>query len=179
MATGGLDANGIWLYGEDDSEPTASALLNKLGSSVSNKFAGLSKTVLQVKYAPNLSTASTTSSTMSDLPGLSISITPTSSSSKFLVLADVGLGGSGGQLGQVVITRDSTQIYLVTFSNNTDTGAMHKGAGSVLDTPATTSPVTYKLRWANLGTGATYLNRRAVDATVLTTSSITVLEVAG
>lgn len=40
MATGALDANGIWLYGEDDSEPTASALLNKLGNSVSDKFDG-------------------------------------------------------------------------------------------------------------------------------------------
>ena len=40
MATGSLDANGIWLYGEDDSEPTASALLNKLGNSISDKFDG-------------------------------------------------------------------------------------------------------------------------------------------
>ena len=38
MATGSLDANGIWLYGEDDSEATASALLNKLGNSISDKF---------------------------------------------------------------------------------------------------------------------------------------------
>lgn len=36
MATGALDANGIWQYGEDDSEATASALLNKLGQSTSN-----------------------------------------------------------------------------------------------------------------------------------------------
>lgn len=35
MATGALDANGIWQYGEDDSESTFSALLNKLGGSTS------------------------------------------------------------------------------------------------------------------------------------------------
>lgn len=35
MATGALDANGIWQYGEDDSETTFSALLNKLGGSTS------------------------------------------------------------------------------------------------------------------------------------------------
>lgn len=40
MATGALDANGIWQYGEDDSEPTFSGLLNKLGDSVSDKFTG-------------------------------------------------------------------------------------------------------------------------------------------
>jgi len=36
MATGALDANGIWIYGEDDSEPTFSGLLNKLGDSTSD-----------------------------------------------------------------------------------------------------------------------------------------------
>lgn len=35
MATGALDANGIWQYGEDDSEPTFSGMLNKLASSTS------------------------------------------------------------------------------------------------------------------------------------------------
>lgn len=40
MATGSLDANGIWIYGEDDSETTFSGLLNKLGDSVSDKFTG-------------------------------------------------------------------------------------------------------------------------------------------
>lgn len=35
MATGAVDANGIWIYGEDDNESTYSALLNKLGNSVS------------------------------------------------------------------------------------------------------------------------------------------------
>ncbi len=35
MATGALDANGIWQYGEDDSNTTFSALLNRLASSVS------------------------------------------------------------------------------------------------------------------------------------------------
>lgn len=40
MATGSL-VNGIWVYGEDDSEPTASALLNKLANSVANKVVAL------------------------------------------------------------------------------------------------------------------------------------------
>lgn len=38
MATGALDANGIWQYGEDDSEATFSALLNKLASSTSTSM---------------------------------------------------------------------------------------------------------------------------------------------
>jgi hypothetical protein len=39
MATGSLDVNGVWIYGEDDSEATFSGLLNKLGDSVSDQFA--------------------------------------------------------------------------------------------------------------------------------------------
>jgi len=35
MATGANDANGVWIYGEDDSNPTFSALLNRLGNSIS------------------------------------------------------------------------------------------------------------------------------------------------
>lgn len=41
MATGSLDANGIWQYGEDDSEPTFSGLLNKLAESTSTKVSSL------------------------------------------------------------------------------------------------------------------------------------------
>lgn len=39
MATGALDANGVWIYGEDDSELTFSALLNKGMESVSDVVA--------------------------------------------------------------------------------------------------------------------------------------------
>jgi hypothetical protein len=38
MATGANDANGVWQYGEDDSNPTFSELLNRLASSVSTVF---------------------------------------------------------------------------------------------------------------------------------------------
>lgn len=41
MATGAPDANGIWIYGEDDSQPTFSALLNKLGASTSTQVGTL------------------------------------------------------------------------------------------------------------------------------------------
>lgn len=41
MATGSIDANGIWQYGEDDSEPTFSGLLNKLAASTSTKVSSL------------------------------------------------------------------------------------------------------------------------------------------
>ena len=39
MATGALDTNGVWQYGEDDVEPTFSDLLNLLASSTSDAIA--------------------------------------------------------------------------------------------------------------------------------------------
>lgn len=94
MATGALDANGIWLYGEDDSEPTASALLNKLGNSVSDKFDG----GLPVA---NGGTGSTTVAGAQD--SLRVGLVPISPSS----VTYVGGTGSTGTLG------------LMTFSNCT------------------------------------------------------------
>lgn len=38
MATGAYDSNKVWIYGEDDSETTFSALLNKSASSVSTQL---------------------------------------------------------------------------------------------------------------------------------------------
>jgi hypothetical protein len=43
LGPGGLDANGIWLYGEDDSEALASDLLNLGMESVSDALADFSK----------------------------------------------------------------------------------------------------------------------------------------
>jgi hypothetical protein len=49
MATGALDANGIWIYGEDDSEPTFSGLLNKLGDSTSDAVGTLSTDIASLE----------------------------------------------------------------------------------------------------------------------------------
>ncbi len=38
MATGSPGTNGVWLYGEDDSEATFSALLNKAGTTVNTQL---------------------------------------------------------------------------------------------------------------------------------------------
>jgi hypothetical protein len=38
MATGSPGSNGVWLYGEDDSEATFSALLNKAGTTVNTQL---------------------------------------------------------------------------------------------------------------------------------------------
>jgi hypothetical protein len=52
MATGALDANGIWIYGEDDSEPTFSGLLNKLGDSTSDAVGTLATDIASLEERP-------------------------------------------------------------------------------------------------------------------------------
>lgn len=55
MATGANDAQGIWQYGEDDSNATFSALLNRLGTSTSTQF-GADRTRLSALETVNAST---------------------------------------------------------------------------------------------------------------------------
>lgn len=59
MATGYIDANGIWQYGEDDSEANFSSLLNVLAGSVSSVVAN--PTVSGNMRLTNTTDASTTS----------------------------------------------------------------------------------------------------------------------
>lgn len=117
--------------------------------------------VLQVKYAEidRASHAQNVSSqTFADLSGYSISITPTSTSSKILISYGVHAlegpsSGSWTSAFRTQIVRGSTKIYPTTNSDYdggtigpTNTYAMKKFESSYLDTPNTTSAVTYKVQ---------------------------------
>ena len=67
LGPGGYDSNGIWLYGEDDSEALASDLLNLGMQSVSDALgAGFGK-ILQVVSTAKTDTFATTSSSFVDV----------------------------------------------------------------------------------------------------------------
>ena len=75
------------------------------------------------------------------------------------------VGGGGGQAGSTY----STDI------RKTNTGGI-----SVLDSPSTTSSVTYKCQLASSTAGNTgLLNRWALNTDMASSSSITVMEIAG
>lgn len=89
MATGALDANGIWQYGEDDSESTFSGLLNKLGGSTST-------TVTRLEELSGLTAAQL--ATHRDNLGVGmVNIIPTS-------VAQAGGSASANTVGQVTFT---------------------------------------------------------------------------
>ena len=148
--------------------------------------------VLQVVQTVKTDTFSTSSSTLADITGLSVTITPASSSNKILVLVDLHIGYSV-YAGIVHLLRGSTKIYAGDgglnrcglYSN------VFASVGNVLlpvtatflDSPATTSATTYKLQTATYGGGTQYVNRTGDDINESTrdgrtVSTITLMEIA-
>ena len=149
--------------------------------------------ILQVVSTTKTDTFSTTSTSYTDVTGLSVSITPRSTSSTILVTVDAGLGSdASASQNYCRLVRDSTPIAVgdaagsrtvATFYNfATDAAEMTNASMSVLDGPATTSAITYKLQM-RAGAGTVHLNRSDDDLDVSTrartASTITVMEVAG
>ena len=147
--------------------------------------------VLQIVSATKTNAFSTTSTTFVDITDLSVSITPTSTSNKILVVASVsGIGTDVSNAGStgIVLVRGSTQIAVNTDA--TEKFSIHlsqrlvssseftlNGAIVHLDSPSTTSSTTYKIQGKAVA-GTLYVNRSTsgYDGSV---SSITVMEIAG
>ena len=163
----------------------------KLASGVGGK-------ILQVKQAVKTDTASSNTATFADLSGLSVSITPASSSNKILVSCNIHVSGRQDSFQAFKAFRDSTALGLGTggSSNQTNasfgtqvinTGSAQYGLRTAnfefLDSPSSTSALTYKIQWASVYQSYTsYINRPYIvnDQTfnIYASSSITIMEVA-
>ena len=123
-------------------------------------------------------------------PGLSVSITPSSSSNKILVIADIACSGANANYNMFQLVRNSTDIYKGTDSktyigskiwypladNNNDNATMGNINMVFIDSPATTSAATYKVQVRVTGnTGS--INRRSSNDDTSVASSLTVMEV--
>ena len=198
---GGLDANGIWQYGEDDTEALASDLLNLGMGSVSTAIAGPGR-LLQVvsttktdTYSESLSSGVLSSNVVT---GLTASITPSSTSSKILVTVSVPVANSGYYgWGGFVMRRDSTAIGLpdvagvraqLTAQGGTILGNLNDLitlSQSFMDSPATTSSITYGISLHNTSSASAtvYVSRSDNDNNDVRfarpISTITLMEVAG
>jgi hypothetical protein len=151
-------------------------------------------TVLQVVSATKTNTFTMSSSTFSDVPDLSVTITPKFASSKILVtlsLSGSADEGTGGMFARLM--RDSTAIGIgdsdgsrirATIGNiSTAAGIGSMSAFTFLDSPATTAAVVYKAQVANNGGGTTvFINRTPNNSDLVnfarTASSITLMEIA-
>jgi len=132
--------------------------------------------VLQVVQGEQTGTQVNTSTSYVDITGLSASITPTSTSSKILVQWSVN-GYVPTAHGIVVVpARGSTRFYY----DSTNAYEFYAGAdlhfrlsNQYLDSPATTSSVTYKMQMKTTGGSNTQVGSYSYPMT------ITLMEIAG
>jgi phage-related tail fiber protein len=151
--------------------------------------------VLQVLQAVKSDAFSTTSTSLVDVSGLSVTITPTSASSKILVTVDLFISSSHF-VSHAQLLRGTTQLYkgnaagnrprdTISFSqNDSGDGIMQRSSATYLDSPSTTSATTYKVQASQRKDGGhtCYINRTEQDRDTTGydprgASSITVMEI--
>ena len=133
--------------------------------------------ILQVIHAFTTTTFTTTSDTLADI-GLSASITPSSSSNKVFAFGNIGgIETSGDNYGQGAFLRDSTTIIAdldrgIGFTGDA-TRQFTNAPFFILDSPSSTSSLTYKLQFRIPAGGGTITTQ-----TNGSRSTITLMEVA-
>jgi hypothetical protein len=160
--------------------------------------------VIQVVSTNKLDTfTSTATGTGTDVTGMSVAITPSSASNKILVICsqNVAVGGAG----EADILR-GLKVVKVISGSTTNSSPVGDASGDngrwtiinqrsvydkngvlfstmqYLDSPATTSEITYKLQFGtgnNTQAGTIYINRTDPDNYMRGASTITVMEVKG
>lgn len=155
--------------------------------------------VLQVVSTTKNDTFTTSSTSPVDVTGFSAVITPTSATSKILVLVSVAFGGDDDIYPYVLLLRNGTSIATGTTATGNQinvfmggfftaipsmTFGMHQFSNNFLDSPATTSALTYKIQLANpyQVSPTAFINRQDNQSNNVfvqyPTSSITLMEIA-
>jgi hypothetical protein len=140
--------------------------------------------VLQVVSTTKTDSFSTSSGSFVDITGLSVSITPTSATSKILIIAAVNAGAIFSANMGFNLVRGSTNIAQSTGGTGNQTATQNYGSNYqsitnpiiFYDTPATTSATTYKIQ-INCTTSLGYVNLRSTDQYYGSISTITVMEI--
>ena len=153
---------------------------------------GASGGVVQVVHTKRTTSLTTTSQTYIDF--MTASITPTRSDSKILV--SFGLfAGTNNDINHVyaAIFRDSTEIGSATDTGsrsgasavyNNSTQQQHFGGNEFLDSPSSTSAITYRIKVRTSNTQIAYFGRSARDHNSAaydgrSSSFLTLMEVSG
>ena len=141
---------------------------------------GLGK-VLQVVSTNSTTYFTSSSSSLTDITGMSVAITPSATNSKILVMVDFSADSFGDNTNYgFQLIRDSTAIgngvsgNVVAHFNANEFDTM---AVTYLDSPSTTSATTYKLQFKSFNGGAISFNRSQSSSTYQTASNITVIEI--
>ena len=168
---------------------------------VIEKAALPSGSILQVVSTAKTDTFTTTSTTFTGVTGLTASITPSSATSKIIIFASVNAGNtntsgadtatvirlSGGNSGNLVGDAASarTRVATSTYSSSVYRNDVENVLKTIvyLDSPATTSAVTYGVQIATVPGSTGTVNRSGSDFDAApygrSASTITLMEVAG
>lgn len=136
-------------------------------------------TVLQVVQATYSTEVSSSSTTFADT-GLTASITPSSASSKILILVSQNIAKTAGNTSNAInlkLIRNSTDLGTITTPIAFTATALDfwlSASFNLLDSPASTSPVTYKTQFANNANAGTVYSQPANGGK----STITLMEIA-
>jgi len=152
--------------------------------------------VLQVVSTTKTDGFTMSGGTLTDVTGLSVTITPKNSSNKILVVYSLSIAGQNSNAGAVFqLVRGSTDIAEGDANGSRprltgycgyipDSNSLSSVGGNFLDSPATTSATTYKLQVASGATAGVYVNRPQNYANTTNNydgsfvSTITVMEIA-
>jgi len=152
--------------------------------------------ILQVVSATKTDRAIIATATFTDVTGLSVAITPTSTSSKIYIAVNVHIGGKAASYNAMKVLRGSTVVTQGTHGTGNKTNMSFGGridedfdtymvSFNFLDSPSTTSATTYKVQFASVydsSNRAVVINGNEEDGnytyTLCGTSTITAMEVA-
>jgi|TARA_Y100000289_G_scaffold48359_1_gene48850 hypothetical protein len=155
--------------------------------------------ILQVKQTVKTDIFSTTSNGFNDVTGLTVTITPTSSSSKILAMCYVNYGTASDDIriaarivreesgSDTIISQgdaDGNRVRAMWIGRHANlTGAQEHVNIQILDSPSSTNALTYKFQTGRIDSGTLVVNDGRSDDNLSTharpISTITVMEVAG
>ena len=156
--------------------------------------------ILQVKQTAKTDQFTSTAYAFTDVTGMSVSITPASTSNKILIKVEILVGGTANNYAAFRLLRDSTHIGVPTGSavlggasrdstfgplSHENSYQLENTGCTFLDSPNTTSAITYKLQTSSYTNRTISINvPTSINTSGSTTytatgiSTITVMEVA-
>ena len=139
--------------------------------------------ILQVINAVNTTQSTHSSATAADL--LTAAITPSSTSSKIYVQAVIPFTNASDGDASFFVDRDSTRLpsagitsALINTGDATNNNAMMSMTATYIDSPSSTSELTYKLKVVT-ATTTMYINRRGLNTGFTGATTLTLMEIAG
>ena len=150
--------------------------------------------IIQVKQTVKTDSFSSSSSSLVDITGFSVSITPSSNSNKILIYVSIGIAANSTSSATCfALLRGSTNLTSNTSGGFADTSNCFASVGGVgtsdndrktlspsimfLDSPSTTSATTYKVQMLSSSGSTGFFNQWGQNTDQGAVSTITVMEV--